>query len=86
MTDFTQLPKKKRKNRIDLVRRVKRRTLKPHRGRRIVVSLHPGDVIGFREHGRHKEFTVSIAGAYDWAVLLEVTRCKAEKRRLKGKP
>ena len=68
----------------DLTKRVKRRTLTPHRGRRIVVSLLPGDVLSFREERTRKEFLLSIAGAYDYAVMLEVERRKREKR--KGKP
>ena len=64
----------------DLTKRVKRRTIKPHRGRRIVVTLHPGDVLGFREERTRKEFLFSVGGAYDYAVLLEVARRRAEKK------
>lgn len=63
----------------DLKRRVKRRTLGMHRGRRIVVSLHPGDVLGFREERTRKEYLFSIEGAYVHAVKLEVQRRRAEK-------
>lgn len=62
-----------------LTRRVKRRTLAPHRRRRIVVSLLPGDVLGFREERTRKEFLLSVAGAFDYAVMLEVERRKREK-------
>ena len=64
----------------DLRKRVKRRTISAHRGRRIVVSLLPGDVLGFREERTRKEFLLSVAGAFDYAVLLEVARRKAEKK------
>ena len=63
----------------DLKKPVKRRTLAPHRGRRIVVSLLPGDVLSFREERTHKHFLLSIAGAFDYAVILEVERRKRER-------
>lgn len=65
---------------------VKRRTLAPHRGRRIVVSLHPGDVLGFRLERTRKEFVLSVGGAYDFAVRLEAElrkRQKAAERKLR---
>ena len=65
----------------DLRKRVKRRTVHPHRGRRIVVTLHPGDVLGFREERARKHYLLSIAGAYDYAVMLEVERRRREKRK-----
>ena len=64
----------------DLTKRVKRRTVHPHRGRRIVVTLHPGDVLGFRHERLRKEFLLSVGGAYDYAVMLEVERRRREKR------
>ena len=63
----------------DLTKRIKRRTIGLHRGRRIVVSLHPGDVLSFREERTRKEFLLSIEGAYTYAVKLEVLRRRAEK-------
>lgn len=64
----------------DLTKRVKRRTLAPHRrGRRIVVSLLPGDVLGFREERTSREFLLSVGGAFDYAVGLEVERRKRER-------
>jgi hypothetical protein len=59
---------------------IRRRTIGAHRGRRIIVSLHPGDVIGFREERTRREFQVSIVGAYQWAVLMETQRARAAKR------
>lgn len=64
----------------DLHKRVKRRTLSNHRGRRIVVSLLPGDVLSFREERTRHEYLLSIAGAYDYAVMLEVERRKRERK------
>ena len=69
----------------DLTKRVKRRTLSAHRGRRIVVTFHPGDVLGFRQERLRKEFLLSIGGAYDYAVMLEVERRKRERKLRKGK-
>ena len=63
----------------DLTKRLARRTIGKHRGRQIVVSLHPGDVLGFREERTRKEFLISIEGAYTYAVKLEVLRRRAEK-------
>ena len=63
----------------DLTKRVKRRTLTPYRGRRIVVSLLPGDVLGFREERTRREYLLSIQGAYVYAVGLEVERRRREK-------
>ena len=63
----------------DLRKRVKRRTIASFCGRRIVVSLHPGDVIGLREERRRKEFLLSIEGAFHYAVMLEVERRKRER-------
>lgn len=63
----------------DLTKRVSRRTIGRHRGRRIVVSFHPGDVLGFREERTRREFVLSIEGAYTYAVKLEVLRRRAEK-------
>lgn len=66
-----------------LTKRVRRRTMAPHRGRRIVVALMPGDVLGFREERTRREYLLSIAGAFDYAVRLEVERRRMEKRKLR---
>ena len=63
----------------DLKCKVKRRTVSHHRGRRIIVSLIPGDVLSFREERRRGEYLLSIGGAYDYAVMLEVERRKAAR-------
>ena len=67
----------------DLTKRVKRRTIHTHCGRRIVVSLMPGDVLGFREERLRHEYLLSIAGAYEYAVRLEVEHKRREKRARK---
>ena len=58
----------------DLTKRVKRRTNATYRGRRIVVSLMPGDVLGFREERTRREYLLSVSGAYTYAVMLEHLR------------
>ena len=63
----------------DLTKRVKRRSFASYRGRRIVVSLLPGDVLGFREERTRQEYLLSISGAYTYAVMLEVERRKRER-------
>ena len=63
----------------DLTKRVKRRTFAQYRGRRIVVSLLPGDVLGFREERTRREYLLSVSGAYTYAVMLETERRKREK-------
>ena len=63
----------------DLTKKVKRRTLAPYRGRRIVVSMLPGDVLSFREERTRREYLLSISGAYTYAVMMEVERRKREK-------
>ena len=63
----------------DLTKRVKRRTNATYRGRRVVVSLIPGDVFGFREERTRREYLLSVSGAYTYAVMLEVERRKLEK-------
>ena len=67
-----------------LRKRVQRRTTAPVRGgRRVVVSLLPGDVIGFREERTRTEYLLSISGAYTYAVRLAVARRKEEKAVLR---
>ena len=63
----------------DLRKPVKRRTVAPHRGRRIVVSLLPGDVLGFREERTRREYLLTIAGGFEYAVRLEVERRRRDK-------
>jgi hypothetical protein len=57
----------------------------PYRGRRIVVSLEPGDLIGFRlERTRRTEY-LTVAGCYERAVIVRVAHERAEKRKAKQK-
>jgi hypothetical protein len=64
---------------------VQRRTTGSHRGRRFIVILEPGDVIGFRAERTRKVFYTSLAACYDMAVrqhaLAERAAKKAAKKR-----
>lgn len=54
------------------------------KARQIVVSLVPGDVIEFREHGRRGRFTLPIDAAFRYAVRLNSlneARIKAAKKK-----
>lgn len=65
----------------ELRKAVSRRTIAPHRGRRVVVTIAPGDVIGFREERTRKTYWVSLGACFDMAVKLEVARQRAEKKK-----
>lgn len=64
----------------DLKKRVSRRGTIPHRGRRIVVSLEPGDLIGLREERTRKTYYFPIAAAFDFAVKMYVAAARAAKK------
>ena len=68
----------------DLHKRVSRRTLAPHRGRRIVVGLEPGDVLSLRmERCRQTEY-LPLAALYDYAVKSRVlAECAAIRKARK---
>jgi hypothetical protein len=69
----------------DLNKPVRRRGQLPYRGRRIVVSLEPGDLIGFRlERTRRTEY-LTMAGCYERAVIVRINHERAEKRKAKQK-
>lgn len=65
----------------ELRKAVSRRTAAPHRGRRVVVTIAPGDVIGFREERTRKTYWITLGACFDMAVKLEVARLKAEKKK-----
>lgn len=65
----------------DLHKPVKRRALIPHRGRRIVVSLEPGDLIGLREERTRTTYYFPIAAAFDFAVKMHVAALRREKAK-----
>lgn len=64
-----------------ITKAVKRRTVAPHRGRRIVVSLEPGDLIGFRAERTRRTFYVTAAACFDLAMKMHVAADRAAKRK-----
>jgi hypothetical protein len=67
----------------DLHSIVRRRGQLPYRGRRIVVSLEPGDLLGFRlERTRRTEY-LTVAGCYERAVMIRVVAERAAKKKVK---
>jgi hypothetical protein len=69
-----------------LERPIARRTAGLHRGRQLVVTLYPGDIIGVRHLRMRKEYTLPLAAVYDMAVKAEVARARAERAAKKRKP
>lgn len=66
----------------DLKRAVRRRTIGLHRGRRIMVSLEPGDLLGLRQERCHRTEFITLAACYDMAVKARVaSERQANKRR-----
>lgn len=58
-----------------------RRTVGQHRGRRFVVILEPGDVIGFRAERTRRVFYTTLAACFDMAVRQQVLADRAAKRK-----
>lgn len=67
----------------ELNKPVSRKSTAAHRGRKFVVTLAPGDVIGFREERTRKTYWISLAGCFDFAVRVEVAAAKAAKQKAK---
>ena len=65
----------------DLKKRVSRRTIGLHRGRKIMVSLEPGDLLGLRQERCRQTEYVSLAAIYDYAVKERVIAERAAKRK-----
>lgn len=60
----------------------------PHRGRRLVVMLEPGDMITIRHERSRLAYSTTISAVYDLAVRQAVIAAKADKvraRKLKAK-
>ena len=68
----------------DLKKRVSRRTIGLHRGRRIMVSLEPGDMLGLRQERCRQTEYVSLAAIFDYAVKARVMSERAAKRKAKS--
>ena len=62
---------------------VRRRCVIPHRGRRLVVSLEPGDLVSLRPEGTRRVEYLSIAAMHDWAVRQRVEAERKSKRAAK---
>lgn len=69
----------------DLQKTVKRRSIGTLRRRRFIVSLHPGDVISFREERTRKTYSAPLAVCFDFVLKLNVAADKRAKREAKGK-
>lgn len=65
----------------DLKKPVRRRTIGLHRGRRIMVSLEPGDVLGLRQERCRQTEYMSLAAIFDYAVKARVMAERAAKRK-----
>ena len=61
---------------------VTRRCTEPydHRKKRLVVTLEPGDVIGFREERSRKKFTATLARVYRQVLVWNVETAQALRK------
>lgn len=64
-----------------LARPVTRRCTLPHRGRRLVVTLVPGDVLELRPERTRRAEYLPLAAAYDLAVKMRVAAERADRAR-----
>lgn len=62
---------------------VTRRCTEPydHRKKRLVVTLEPGDVIGFREERSRKKFTTPLSRVYRQVLVWNVEALRATKKK-----
>ena len=64
------------------IRRVARNLRVPHGIKPdLVVTLHPGGLIGLRESGRRKEYALDIGELYRAAVVREFAEARKNRRR-----
>jgi hypothetical protein len=68
----------------DLTKSIRRRTCGNHRGARFVVTLEPGDVIGFRIERKRRTYHTTLAACFDLAVRMNVAAEKAAKKARKA--
>ena len=68
-----------------LNRPIARRSVGNHGGRRMVVILAPGDVIGFRAERTRRVFWTTIAACADMAVKQQVLADRAAKKAKRNK-
>jgi hypothetical protein len=69
----------------DLRKTIRRRTVRAasNRGKRFVVSLHPGDLIELREERSKTGFTLPLEAVFELAVRAEVRRIDRERKEAK---
>ena len=63
-----------------LAKPITRRTVGRHRGRRLVVTLQPGDLLELRPERTRRAELVTLAAVYDLAVRMRVAGELAERR------
>lgn len=63
-----------------LTRPVRRLSAFRHRGRHLVVSLLPGDVLELRQRRARQAYTIPIAWCFDAAVKAHVAAARAAKK------
>lgn len=68
-----------------LTKPVYRRTVVPHRGKRLVVGFETGDLVSLRLERTRKTEYVPLGAVYDMAVKMRVAREQAERKLRKGK-
>ena len=72
-----------------LTKKIKRETYAQYRGRAIIVELRPPDLIVFRLKKTHREYPLSIQGAFYRAVeieaMAEVLKRKAARAAKRAK-
>lgn len=66
-----------------LLKKVSRETVLEHRGRKLVISMLPGDLIEIREKGRQTREILTIGGAFDYAIITRVAHEKFAKKKNK---
>ena len=52
--------------------------------RQFVITIEPGDVIGFRDERRRKTYYVPLAACYEMAIKAEVAAARAAKRKARS--
>jgi hypothetical protein len=67
----------------ELNKPVSRVTVGEHRRRKLVITLLPGDLIEIREKGRRTREVISIAGVFDYAIILRVQHERFAKKQKK---
>ena len=56
------------------------------KARPIVVTLLPGDVLEFREHGRRCRWLLAVDTAFKYAIRLKAFQAASERKAKRNKP